>query len=129
MFPFPADKASDTHVVLTYGNALGVNAHSPANVQKAALTFIDFVEREGQDRLLANKQGNPSLVQVATLQKLPSTVSDMAPIFKAHKTAQLGNFFWPKAQVYSDLAAGVQGLLTGQSTIDGVLTQMDKDWS
>lgn len=129
MFPFPAATAADTHVVLTYGNALGVNAHTPPDVQQAALTFIDFIEREGQDRLLANKQGNPSLVQVATLQRLPSTVADMAPIFRAHKTTQLGNFFWPKAQVYATLASGVQGLLTGQTTIDGVLTAMDQAWS
>jgi len=128
MFPFPADKASDTHVVLAYGNALGVNAHSAPDVRKASLTFIDFIEREGQDRLLANKQGNPSLVQVATLQKLPSTVADMAPLFKAKRTRPLSNFFWPAAQVYTNLSVGVQGLLTGQSSIDDVLKSMDDAW-
>jgi raffinose/stachyose/melibiose transport system substrate-binding protein len=129
MFPFPADKAADTHVVLSYGNAFGVNAHSPTAVRNAALKFIDFIEREGQDRLLANKQGNPSLVQVATLQKLPSTVADMAPLFKAKRTRPLSNQFWPTAQVYANLASGVQGLLTGQSSIDDVLKSMDDVWS
>ena len=35
---------------------------------------------------------------------------------------------WPNPSVYEALSVGVQGLLTGQKTIDQVLTDMDNAW-
>jgi raffinose/stachyose/melibiose transport system substrate-binding protein len=35
---------------------------------------------------------------------------------------------WTNAKVYADLGSGVQGILTGQMTVDQVLKQMDSDW-
>jgi raffinose/stachyose/melibiose transport system substrate-binding protein len=35
---------------------------------------------------------------------------------------------WSNAKVYADLGSGVQGILTGQMTVDQVLKQMDSDW-
>jgi raffinose/stachyose/melibiose transport system substrate-binding protein len=35
---------------------------------------------------------------------------------------------WSNAKVYADLGSGVQGILTGQMTVDQVLKQMDADW-
>ena len=36
---------------------------------------------------------------------------------------------WPNGKVYTDLGNGVQGLLTGQTTVKQVLQQMDSDWA
>ena len=40
----------------------------------------------------------------------------------------LPNNIWPNPSVYEALQVGVQGLLTGQKTIDQVLTDMDTAW-
>ena len=36
---------------------------------------------------------------------------------------------WPNGKVYTDLGTGIQGLLTGQATVQQVLQQMDSDWT
>ena len=40
----------------------------------------------------------------------------------------LPNNIWPNPSVYEALQVGVQGLLTGQKTIDQVLADMDTAW-
>jgi raffinose/stachyose/melibiose transport system substrate-binding protein len=35
---------------------------------------------------------------------------------------------WPNGEVYTVLGSGVTGLLTGQKTINDVLTAMDQAW-
>jgi raffinose/stachyose/melibiose transport system substrate-binding protein len=40
----------------------------------------------------------------------------------------LPNNVWPNPAVYDALGTGVQGLLTGQKTIDDVLSAMDTAW-
>jgi len=36
---------------------------------------------------------------------------------------------WANGKIYTDLGTGVQGLLTGQTTAQQVLQQMDSDWT
>ena len=38
------------------------------------------------------------------------------------------NLSWPNAAVYDALSVGMQGLLTGQTTVDGILESMDAAW-
>ena len=40
----------------------------------------------------------------------------------------LPNATWPNPAVYDALGVGVQGLLTGQTTVDSVLEEMDAAW-
>ena len=40
----------------------------------------------------------------------------------------LPNATWPNPAVYDALGVGVQGLLTGQKTVDQVLEEMDAAW-
>jgi raffinose/stachyose/melibiose transport system substrate-binding protein len=35
---------------------------------------------------------------------------------------------WSNGKVSTDLGSGVQGILTGQKTVDQVLQQLDTDW-
>ena len=44
------------------------------------------------------------------------------------RTPPLPNNIWPNPAVYDALGSGVQGLLTGQKTVDQVLADMDTAW-
>ena len=54
--------------------------------------------------------------------------ADVADILKKGDYTALPNSGWKSPAVYDALATGVQGLITGQSTVDSVLKSMDTAW-
>jgi ABC-type glycerol-3-phosphate transport system substrate-binding protein len=109
------------------GGALSVNAHSsPAN-QAAAQTFIDFVARPEQDALYAGTKG--SLTQYEFLHdQVQPFMSFIAPLLAAHEYVMSPDQKWWNANVLLALNQDEVGLLTNQSTVDGILTAMDAAW-
>lgn len=57
-----------------------------------------------------------------------SWASGYLPTIRAKRVRQLGNLLWPNGKVYDVLGTDIQGLLTGQKTIDGTLSDMDAAW-
>ena len=57
----------------------------------------------------------------------PST-SRSATCWRPAHSLGLPNATWPNPAVYDTLGVGVQGLLTGQKTVDQVLEEMDAAW-
>jgi raffinose/stachyose/melibiose transport system substrate-binding protein len=126
--PFPATTApGQPQAFLELTPAVGVNAHSSAQNQAAAQTFVDFVARPYQDALYA--QGTGGLTQDEFLKgHLPAFMSDFAPIFKNHEYVTAPNLTWWNPNVWGVLSTDGIGLITGQVTPDSILQAMDAAW-
>ena len=126
--PFPATTAPGQPLAfLELNPAVGVNAHSSAQNQAAAQTFVDFVARPKQDALFARISGG--LTQDEFLKgQIPPFMSDFATIFTEHDyitqpLLELGN-----PSVWGALTTDGIGLITGQETPDSILQAMDAAW-
>ena len=125
-FPGGTDP-NQTRTLLQLGTSVGVNAHSSAANQAAAKTFIDFIARPKQNALYA--QINGGLTQYEVLkQQVPSFMSDLAPMLKAHAYVVNPLQTWWNPSVLTALQQDCVGLLTGQKSIDDILNDMDAAW-
>jgi raffinose/stachyose/melibiose transport system substrate-binding protein len=127
--PFPiGGDPSQTLVLVSPGDSVSVNAHSSADKQAAAQTFIDFIARPKQDALYAQTTGFVTQYQFLK-QQFPAFMSgDEAAALSQGRYALNPGWFWWNANVLLALQQNVVGLLTGQQTIDGVLNAMDVAW-
>jgi raffinose/stachyose/melibiose transport system substrate-binding protein len=126
--PFPA--ASTPGQTATYvhiSSGLSINAHSSPEAQAAALAFINFIARPKQNALYAQETGGMTSYQFLKGQ-LPSFMSGFAPVL-AHDLYIVDPAAPWTGGVGGAFGQGGQGLLTGQSTVDGVLNAMDAAWA
>lgn len=125
--PFPADSDSDpVFGIVEPAYSLSI-AKNSVNVE-AAQAFLDWLAEPAQSKAYADIQGN---LPVSGLEDLDLSGTVYAPVADlisegAYTAQPLGT--WPNAGVYDALSIGVQGLLTGQKTVEQVLTDMDKAW-
>ena len=126
--PFPGGTdPSQTSTMLNLAGGLSVNAHSSAQNQAAAQTFVDFVARPKQNALYA--QINGGLTQYEFLNgQIPAFMSSFAPVFAAHEYVIDPDADLVERERPARAPAGRIGLITGQSTIDNVLQAMDAAW-
>jgi raffinose/stachyose/melibiose transport system substrate-binding protein len=126
--PFPATTAPGQPLAfLELNPALGVNAHSSAQNQAAAQTFVDFVARPKQDALYARITGG--LTQDEFLKgQIPAFTSDFGTIFKDHEYVVQPLLALGNPKVWETLLTDGIGLITGQLTPDGMLQAMDAAW-
>ena len=125
-FALPADTAAATRMPLSPNNALSVNAKSTH--KREAQLLVDFFAREGQSRLFAKVIGNISLHQAKTGKRIDPELSGIVPFTRdPKKTFPFINISW-RGDTYIQLGSGVQGLLTGQRTVEQVLRAMDEAW-
>jgi len=125
MFPPPADVAADTRVTVQPQGALTLRKAASASAKKAALTFIDFMAREKQARLFCKINFLISSFD-ALKGNLPAAYSELTPWFKANKVLSTITAHYPNTQFSTLFGSSVQGLFTGQKTVDDVLSDMDK---
>ena len=112
---------------LNLANAVSVNAHSSAQNQAAAQTFVDFIARPKQNALYAQIKG--SLTQYEFLKdQIPDFMSNLATVFKQHDYVINPITAWWNPNVILALQQDGVGLLTGQLSIDDVLNAMDAAW-
>ena len=70
-----------------------------------------------------------SLHQADTGQKLRPELSGISPLLKTKtKVFPLIHLDWRNPEVFNLLGQGVQGLLTGQRSVDQILRAMDAAW-
>jgi hypothetical protein len=106
---------------------VGINAHSNAQAQAAAQTFVDFLARPKQDALYAELTGTLTQYQVTHAQLWPYMSPDLTTMFvQRHYVVDPTEGFWnPNVKV--PLGQGI-GLVTGQLSIDSILNAMDAAW-
>jgi raffinose/stachyose/melibiose transport system substrate-binding protein len=126
-YPFPGDTAAATRATASPTDAIAV--YSRTRNRDAALKFGDFWAREGQSRLYASLTGGISLHQADTGQKLRPELNGISSLLKTKtKVHPSINLDWRNPEVFNLLGQGVQGLLTGQRTVDQILRAMDAAW-
>lgn len=90
----------------------------------AVKDFLDWAATEEGQKTFADAAGS-----LPVGGDLSGTIyAPVADIVDAGDYVPLPNSSWPNATVYDALGIGVQGLLTGQQTIDDVLKAMDAAW-
>jgi raffinose/stachyose/melibiose transport system substrate-binding protein len=122
---FPASTSpTQTDTYVSFGFSLSVDARASAANQAAAQEFVDFMARPKQDQLFAQLQGG--VAQYAFLKgQLPSYMSPLAPAIARGQYVIDPQIGWWNANVLVTLETDGIGLVTGQTTVDGLLSAMD----
>ncbi|UUT36141.1 extracellular solute-binding protein [Microbacterium elymi] len=102
--------------------ALSLSKKSKDN--PAASKFVEWATTADGQKVFAKAAGALPLGE--DLSSTP--FAPVADIVNNGDFVPLPNSSWSNAAVYDALGAGVQGLLTGQKTVDQVLADMDKAW-
>jgi raffinose/stachyose/melibiose transport system substrate-binding protein len=121
----PAESAADTVITASANNALGVNAKSEK--KEAGIAFLDWLSQPENAVTYAQGSGNLPITGLDTSQ-LPPQYQPVASYLDEEKYVSLPNAGWANGEVYTNLGVGVQGLLTGQTTVEDVLASMDQAW-
>src|SRR4029077_15504018 len=83
--PFPGGTdPNQTRTYINLNTSLSVNAHSSAQNQAAAQTFVDFIARPKQNALYAQLQGGLSQYEFLKGQ-IPAFMSDYSSVFEQHQ--------------------------------------------
>jgi len=123
MFPFPAPNPSDTRI--TVQSAGGIAVWNGSKNKDAANTFLSYLSKDDVAAAFAQSNQLISTPQ-ATSGNLPEVYSELKTFFTTpgmiipDVTAR-----WPSTQMNTQIGASVQGLFTGQKTVDQVLGDMD----
>jgi raffinose/stachyose/melibiose transport system substrate-binding protein len=126
--PFPGGSApGQNETFVNLSASISVNAHSSAENQAAAQSFIDFVARPAQDALYTQIRGGLTQYQFLK-EQLPSFMPTIAPVLKNGEYVINPTETWWNANVEQALDQDQIGLVTGQETIDDVLNAMDAAW-
>lgn len=118
-------------VLGNFGNAVSLNPHTK-NLAAAEL-FLRFLANGTGQHIFATADGNPSYNQIKN-GVIPSKLGLSGVATTLKKQATGGTISWPPADwpnqaVYNALGTGVQGLMTGQTSVSAVLQSMDQAWS
>ncbi|HKP07873.1 MAG TPA: extracellular solute-binding protein [Microbacterium sp.] len=124
---FPPAEGQEPFTLASANYAWAINAKSDDAVKTSAQKFLDWAAQPEQAKTYADLAGYVPITGVTADDLLPS----YAPIGNLLETgayAGLPNASWPNPDIYDALGVGVQGLLTGQKTVDQVLADMDAAW-
>ncbi|MDQ3674680.1 MAG: extracellular solute-binding protein [Gemmatimonadota bacterium] len=128
MFNLPADKAANSAVFAAA--TLNISGNAATRHAGHVRTFIDFMAREKQSSLFSRVSG---AIAPLDLKKgiIPAYMkSGLGPFFAKKKIVGSVDYGWPNSSVWSQGAVpGITGLITGQTTVDEVLGNMDRLWA
>jgi raffinose/stachyose/melibiose transport system substrate-binding protein len=118
---------SQVRTYLHLSLSAGVNAHSSAEKQKAAQTFVDFFARPKQNARFARVQGGMTQYQFLKRRVPDFMKSETSVVEKGAWVISPVETFW-NAKVTDAMAQNQIGLITGQRSVDDVLKAMDTAW-
>jgi raffinose/stachyose/melibiose transport system substrate-binding protein len=128
-FALPADKADKTLLMEVVTGILGLNAATSGDKKDAALKFLDFAGRPYQQDQFNSAAGGLLSAMDLKNHTTPSYAPPLKPLEtilkRPHGTAIDPRGIWPNPSVNLAVGTGLQGLFTGQKTIDQVLADMD----
>jgi raffinose/stachyose/melibiose transport system substrate-binding protein len=118
-------------VLGNFGNGVSLNPHSKN--MTAAEEFLRFLANGKGEHIFATADGNPSYNQIKN-ETISAKLGLSGVASSLKKQAKGGTISWPPADwpnqaVYNALGTGIQGLMTGQTTVSAVLQSMDQAWT
>lgn len=124
---FPGETEEETFLFASPSNALAINAASPH--VDAAKALLEFWMQPEQLEAFAEVSGNVSLTSILNGTPVADRFASLdAYLTDPSRNAPLPNLVWPNTEVYDALGTGVQGLITGQTTVEQTLQAMDAAW-
>lgn len=102
--------------------AASAKTKSPKLVQD----FLKYVASPAGQKIVSAGVGYP--VGTKDASQLPDTYKPVASVLTSDKVRSFPSIEWANGKISTDLGSGVQGILTGQKTVDQVLQQLDSDW-
>lgn len=123
--PFPTD-GGEPWVLASSNYSLSITETSEN--KEAAQAFLDWVASPEGVQVFSDVSGQLPVTGFADLDLSDTVYAPVADLLTAGSFSPLPNIIWPNAEVYDALSTGVQGLLTGQKTVDAVLADMDAAW-
>lgn len=124
---FPPASGQKPFLLASANYAWSVNAKADDSKKKLMQDFLDWAAEPAQAKTFADAYGAVPIVG-ASPDALPAQYKTVGSLIEDGSFTGLPNAAWPNAAVYDALGSGVQGLLTGQKTVDQVLADMDSAW-
>lgn len=124
---FPPADGQDPLALASANYAWGINAAAEDGTKAAVQEFLDWAAEPEQAKTFADLFGAVPITEASADSLLP-VYQPIADLLESGAYTGLPNATWPNAAVYDALGVGVQGLLTGQTTVDQVLEEMDAAW-
>ena len=124
---FPPADGQEAFTLTGANYAWGINAASDDAVKESAQGFLDWAAQPENAQHFAEISGAVPITGIDPATLLPS-YAPIGDLLSAGSYTSIPNSAWPNPAVYDALGAGVQGLLTGQKTVDQVLEEMDAAW-
>ena len=124
---FPPADGQEPFTLASANYAWAINASSDDNVKASAQSFLDWLAEPAQAQEFADLSGFVPITG-ATPDNVNAVYEPIGELLQTGAFAGLPNATWPNPAVYDTLGVGVQGLLTGQKTVDQVLEEMDAAW-
>ena len=120
---FPGVTADDTRIFLVCSGGLGINKDTKN--ADAAKAFLNFMNRPEESSKFAAASTIISPQQAKSGQ-LEGTYTDLNPIFTAdNKVLPVPADYYPNSSFATKTGESIQGLFTGQKTVDQILADMD----
>jgi len=124
---FPPADGQDAFTLTGANYAWAINASSDDAVKQSAQAFLDWAAEPENAQHFAEISGAVPITGIDPETLLPS-YEPIGELLASGSYTSIPNSSWPNPAVYDALGAGVQGLLTGQNTVDQVLDEMDAAW-
>lgn len=119
----PGETAEDSRLLASPVNALAINEASEH--KDTAVEFLEFIAQPENQDALAESNGNISIQVALSDEAVPEQYPLLTPYFEQQdQLVTQPSLVWPNG-VYEELGRGVQGLLTGQASVDQVLESLD----
>jgi raffinose/stachyose/melibiose transport system substrate-binding protein len=128
MFAPPVAKAGQDWVMVQPQGGMSVNNKASAAATAAGLKFINFVATKKQENLFDNLNFLISDYDV-TGAKLPPAYAGLTPEFKAKHYINIPDIEAPNSTFNTNFGVEIQGLFTGQKSVDQVLKDLDTDFN
>ena len=125
--PFPPAGSEDPWLIASPLFAWASNGKSDESVQLAVQEFLDWVAQPENSVEFANLSGSIPVAGAEDAELLPQ-YAPVGDLVSAGSYSPEPNLSWPNASVYDALSVGMQGLLTGQTNLDGILESLDAAW-
>lgn len=124
---FPPADGQEPYAVVSASYSWAINAAAEDAAKRSAQAFLDWAAEPAQAKTFADLSG---LIPISGADA-SNVAAEYAPIAEMIESGSYTGFpveTWPNPAVYDALSVGVQGLLTGQKTVDQILDEMDAAW-
>ena len=124
--PFPAADGGTPYVMASSNYTLSISAASTH--KEAASAFLEWMAEDAQQQRYYELSGELPVSAYQDMDLAGTIYEPIVDLLASNSYTSLPSNVWPNPSVYEALGVGVQGLLTGQKTIDQVLEDMDNAW-